>query len=625
MIISLLLLAFPAAANSSEPSLVEILGEGFEYESEFDWNAYPILFQSEFSKSIRTVSHAARPYAGWISTFSTSVSLGDLDGDGLENDLCLVDPRTDLVNVMPVPLAGKKERYKPFVLDLESQSFYPGFMKPFGCLPHDMNRDGALDLLVYFAGRPPLAFFQTDKLEFQSSEILPEFSEMWLGWVNSSAVFADINGDGMDDLILGGYIRDLFEFWDPEASEFLPLPDSAGLGLNGGVNRILLGKKDPTSDFQVCFERMRIYEEEHGFHGWTTGVLAGDLNGDGLPEIFFSNMYGVDHLWVNQSTRQKVRFTPAPMNQNLAGMRTFFRANGAVMEDVDLDGKLDLAIANEGIYHLLDGEVVPDHPPLDSSAPDFSNSPLDVYGFEHGGWGWDLKTGDMDGDGYPEWIEAGSLHLNWPSRLKGSKRLFLSDVHFQGEMPWLYGASPLDLLNTRLTNNSFLKRTLSGLYQNLGKSTPLGEIHNLRALSLGDVDGDGDLDILGSAQWYDAYVLINETRQLGAHLSLKIQRTVKNTAGEIEVIEGSLNLESGVGATGTQVLIRDFLDRRQLKEVFAGNGHGGHSATHLLFGLGLPEAGKKVSATFRWRDFKGNLHQKSIDLEPGIYTIALGA
>ncbi len=35
-------------------------------------------------------------------------------------------------------------------------------MAPMGCLPGDLNEDGRMDILVYYWGRPPIAFLRKD-------------------------------------------------------------------------------------------------------------------------------------------------------------------------------------------------------------------------------------------------------------------------------------------------------------------------------------------------------------------------------------------------------------------------------------------------------------------------------
>src|SRR5436309_16141245 len=41
----------------------------------------------------REVNPKLQGIVSWISTVGAAVALGDLDGDGLANDVCLVDPR----------------------------------------------------------------------------------------------------------------------------------------------------------------------------------------------------------------------------------------------------------------------------------------------------------------------------------------------------------------------------------------------------------------------------------------------------------------------------------------------------------------------------------------------------
>ncbi len=89
----------------------------------------------------------------YLFQLGASAALGDLDGDGLPNDLCLTDPRAKNAIVRPVP--GTGDRYAPFVLDFGSL-FDPVTEYPTLCRIADMNEDGLADIFVAFYGRPPL-------------------------------------------------------------------------------------------------------------------------------------------------------------------------------------------------------------------------------------------------------------------------------------------------------------------------------------------------------------------------------------------------------------------------------------------------------------------------------------
>src|SRR5260370_42215177 len=65
-------------------------------------------------RQIRSVHPSLEQIAGWVSSVGAAAALGDLDGNGLPDDVCYVDSRTDMVIVAPVP--GTGPRYQPFAL-----------------------------------------------------------------------------------------------------------------------------------------------------------------------------------------------------------------------------------------------------------------------------------------------------------------------------------------------------------------------------------------------------------------------------------------------------------------------------------------------------------------------------
>ena len=54
-------------------------------------------------KTVRQVHPSLAHLSAYLSAVGASVALGDIDGDGLPNDLCYVDPRIDQVVVAPAP------------------------------------------------------------------------------------------------------------------------------------------------------------------------------------------------------------------------------------------------------------------------------------------------------------------------------------------------------------------------------------------------------------------------------------------------------------------------------------------------------------------------------------------
>src|ERR1044072_9006232 len=107
------------------------------------------------SNSIRKVKPSLNRIAAWVSSTGAGIALNDLDNDGISNDLCLIDPRTNSITIGPSP--GTPQRYQQFRLNAGAL-YDPATMAPMACIPGDLNEDGLMDLLITFWGRTPLVF-----------------------------------------------------------------------------------------------------------------------------------------------------------------------------------------------------------------------------------------------------------------------------------------------------------------------------------------------------------------------------------------------------------------------------------------------------------------------------------
>src|SRR5262245_52592532 len=149
-----LLFAMYAAARIPKPttSQLEAMSAPFRFERqplpEVPGQAY---------HNVRKVAPSLERISGWISAVGAAASLGDLDGDGLPNDCCWVDTRTDILNVASLPPGSN--RYATFSLN-PAPLKYDSTMAPMGSIIADLNEDGLSDVLAFYWGRPPVAFMQ---------------------------------------------------------------------------------------------------------------------------------------------------------------------------------------------------------------------------------------------------------------------------------------------------------------------------------------------------------------------------------------------------------------------------------------------------------------------------------
>jgi hypothetical protein len=409
---------------------------------------------------------------------------------------------------------------------------------------------------------------------------------------------------------------------------------------NGGSKRLLLwaGASVGAQPGVQFNDASAVFDDEVA-HGWTLAVAAADLDGDLLPELYFANDFGPDRLLHNRSqpgqpqfarlTGEKGLTTP---NSKVLG-RDSFKGMGVDFGDLNGDGLLDIYVSNiAGEYSLEEshfaflstGEL---ERMKNGVAPYVDHS--EQLGLSRSGWAWESRLADFDNDGVLEAIQATGFVKGEINRWPELHELAMgNDELLRHPTSWPKFGPGDDLSGHQ--HNPFFVRAQDGRYYDLAQElsldgAPFGPQVS-RGIATGDVDGDGDLDFAVANQWEPSIFYRNECAGCGAYLGLHLRlpvQTEDSLATTVQPGHPDANTASrpAIGAAATLHLPDG---RRLVAQVDGGNGHSGDRSPDLHFGLGRLAPDARLAVDIQWRSANGQVHQETLQLSPGWHTILLG-
>ena len=407
----------------------------------------------------------------------------------------------------------------------------------------DYDNDGHEDLFVSYFGKN-LLYHNNGNGTFTDVSEKAGITGSGKRW-NSGCAFVDYDRDGKLDLFVANYIdMDLATAPVPESGPCLykgVMVACGPPGLIGGKNILFHNNGDGT--FKDVSESAGILSA-NGTYG--LGVLTGDFDNDGWPDIYVANDSTASALYQN---RKNGKFTDIAMEAGCAlsadgkpqaGM-------GVSAADYDLDGNLDIVKTNfagdtPSLYHNLGGATFEDTT---------FNGGLGKH-TQYLGWGCGFF--DFDNDGWPD--------------------ILICNGHVYPEVEQLTteaGYPQRKLLYRNLRNGRFEDVSFNA---GPGISVPSAS----RGCAFGDFDNDGDIDVVVNC--------VNDYPQL-----LRCDSSLKNNWIKVRTI-GTKSNRSGIGARLRCItrVAGEAKPHQQIDEVRSGGGYFSQNDLRVHFGVGSADS-----------------------------------
>ncbi len=448
--------------------------------------------------------HVSTPEKRYIvESMSGGVALIDYDSDGY--------PDIYFVNSLTVDLVKSKGKTKSALYrnrgdgtfsDVTEKAGVGDIGWGMGAAVGDYNNDGFQDLYVTCVGPNHLLKNNGDGTFTDVTEKAGVGDPRW----SAGASFVDYDRDGLLDLFVANYVsfdfNNLPEFGKDKTCQFKGVAVQCGpRGMRGDGDSLYRNNGDGT--FTDVTKKAGV-SDPNGYYGM--GVISSDFDEDGHIDIFVANDSTPNFLYHNNGdgTFKEIGFlSGTALNENGAAQGCM----GVTVADYNHDGKLDLFVTNfDDDYNTLyrnDGR---------NSFTDVSYAArVAAVSLPYVGWG--TKFFDYDSDG---WVD-----------------LFIANGHVY---PQIKSFHQRNFVHRNLRDGTFTE-----VAEQLG--APFMEKRAARGVAFGDIDLDGDVDVVINNLDGGAQVLRNDGGNANNSVLIKTIGVKSNRDGvgaRVKVVSGDL-------------------------------------------------------------------------------------
>jgi hypothetical protein len=469
----------------------------------------------------------------------SGVAMFDADGDGLLDLYFLTN--------CPLPVDKSKAPSNKFYKNLGNGKFedltavsglgYRGFSH--GAITGDIDKDGDADLF--------LATYEDNRLYRNNGkgvfEDITEKAGIKSGnYFSSGGAMLDFDNDGDLDIYVSNYGQ-----WDLKTDDVFCGDTESKLRYYCSPRSIrtvshLLYRNNGNGTFTDVAKEAGVGRSDgHGF-----GVVTADLNGDGKVDIYVANDMNPNFLFLNKGDgtfEDATEFSGAAFDikgQAQSGM-------GLDAEDFDGDGNMDLFVTNfaneyNTLYQNMNNNGFYDITTFVGLATD--SMPM---------VGWGCALMDFDNDSWPDcFVTNGHVDSN------------RAGVPYE-QLPLIWANIPVAgkdyvVKNTGVGAAERRKRKFRIATRDVGPYFEAGHVG--RGAAFGDLDNDGDIDIVVNHKDSAPSILRNDTPAGKNHwIRLDLKGTKSNTDAintrvEIELEPGRL-LSRQVKGGGSMLSVND--------------------------------------------------------------------